>query len=236
VEPLFYGDQVSKPIDGAADWAASMLHHRFNNEALLSAALTHSSAVGATYERLEFLGDRVLGLVIASWLFDGFPDEPEGKLNRRMSDLVRRDACAAVARTIGVVPFIQMERAARMSGVQHSDNVLGDVCEALIAALYIDGGMNVATQFIRAQWRLMLQDNDSASQDPKSALQEWAQGRGLPLPSYALVGQSGPDHAPSFEIEVRVPGYEPAVAAAASKQEAQKRAAAELLAKLEKNI
>lgn len=227
---------MSKPEQGTTDWATEALHHRFNNVTLLTTALTHSSAVGATYERLEFLGDRVLGLVIADWLYDRFPDEPEGKLNRRMSDLVRRDACATVARDIGVVPFIQMERAAKMSGVQHSDNVLGDVCEALIAALYLDGGMEVATQFIRAHWSLMLQDNDSASKDPKSALQEWAQGRGLPLPTYAVVGQSGPDHAPSFEIEVRVPGHEPVIAAAASKQEAQKRAAAELLAKLEKII
>jgi ribonuclease III len=222
-------------VSSAADWAAAALGHRFTDESLLTAALTHSSSTTATtYERLEFLGDRVLGLVIADWLYTDFPKESEGVLNRRMSDLVRREACASVARDIGVVPHIQLERAARAGGVQNGDNVLGDVCEALIAALYIDGGMAAATQFIRSHWESLFEAKDSASKDPKSALQEWAQGRGLPLPSYAVVSQSGPDHAPLFDVEVRVPGFEPVIASAPSKQEAQKRAAADLLAKVEK--
>jgi ribonuclease III len=221
-------------VSSATDWAAGALGHRFTDETLLTTALTHSSAAGATYERLEFLGDRVLGLVIAAWLYRSFPHESEGKLNRRMSDLVRRESCAAVARNIGVVPHIQLERAARASGVQQSENALGDVCEALIAALYLDGGIDAATNFIQDQWRLLIDAAESASKDPKSALQEWAQGRGLPLPNYTVVGQSGPDHAPLFDIQVQVPGHDPVVASAPSKQEAQKRAAADLLARLEK--
>lgn len=217
-----------------ADWAAAALGHRFADEALLSHALTHSSASGTTYERLEFLGDRVLGLVVADWLYAAFPQDSEGALNRRMSDLVRRDACAAVARALDVGPHIKLERAARAGGVQHSDNVLGDVCEALIAALYLDGGMDAARRLIRTQWAVLLDARQAAQKDPKSALQEWAQGRGLPLPSYAVIGQSGPDHAPLFDIEVQVAGHDPVVASAPSKQEAQKRAASDMLAKLEK--
>jgi ribonuclease III len=220
-------------VTSASNWAATALGHEFTNEILLTTALTHSSAAGATYERLEFLGDRVLGLVIADWLYRDFPHESEGKLNRRMSDLVRRETCAMVARNIGAAPHIKLERAARASGVQDSENALGDVCEALIAALYLDGGIDVASRFIQNQWRLLIDAAESASKDPKSALQEWAQGRGLPLPSYRLIGQSGPDHAPLFDIEVQVPGHNPVVASAPSKQEAQKRAAADLLARLE---
>ncbi len=217
-------------------WAQAVLQHVFEDEALLLAALTHGSATGQNYERLEFLGDRVLGLVIAEWLYADFPNESEGVLNRRMSDLVRREACAAVGRDIGVLPHIRLERAARAAGVQHSDNVLGDVCEALIAALYLDGGMDAARRFIRAHWSQMLTGAATASKDPKSALQEWAQGRGLPLPSYTLIGQSGPDHAPLFDIEVKLPGLAPIIASAPSKQEAQKRAAADMLVQVEKNL
>jgi ribonuclease III len=216
-------------------WSHTALQHSFEDDSLLLAALTHGSATGQSYERLEFLGDRVLGLVIAEWLYADFPKESEGVLNRRMSDLVRREACAAVAREIGVLPHIRLERAARAAGVQHSDNVLGDVCEALIAALYLDGGMTAARRFIRAQWNQMMAGTALAGKDPKSALQEWAQGRGLPLPNYTLLGQSGPDHAPSFNVEVTLPGLPPVMAAAPSKQEAQKRAAADMLAQVEKS-
>jgi ribonuclease III len=221
-------------VSSAHDWAATALGHKFTDETLLTTALTHSSIAGETYERLEFLGDRVLGLVIADWLYRSFPSESEGKLNRRMSDLVRRETCAGVARNIGVVQHIQLERAARASGVHQSENALGDVCEALIAALYLDGGIDASIRFIHEQWRVLIDAAESASKDPKSALQEWAQGRGLPLPSYIAVGQSGPDHAPLFDIQVQVPGHDPVVASAPSKQEAQKRAAADLLARLEK--
>jgi ribonuclease III len=222
-------------VSEARAWAAKALQHDFKDESLLSAALTHGSATGTTYERLEFLGDRVLGLVIAEWLYADFPKESEGVLNRRMSELVRRDACAFVAREIGVLPHIKLERAARAAGVQHSENVLGDVCEALIAALYLDGGMETAKHFIRSHWPALMNGTALASKDPKSALQEWAQGRGLPLPAYTLIGQSGPDHAPLFDIEVQVPGLAPVVASAPSKQEAQKRAAADMLAQVEKS-
>jgi ribonuclease III len=222
-------------VSDAHAWAGDVLQHDFNDGSLLAAALTHGSATGITYERLEFLGDRVLGLVIADWLYADFPKESEGVLNRRMSDLVRRETCASVARDIGVLPHIKLERAARAAGVQHSDNVLGDVCEALIAALYLDGGMAAAERFIRNHWGKLMDSKTPGIKDAKSALQEWAQGRGLPLPDYKLVGQSGPDHAPLFDIEVQLPGLAPVVASAPSKQEAQKRAAADMLAQVDKS-
>jgi ribonuclease III len=223
-------------VSAALHWAGAALDHHFSNESLLTAALTHSSASGTTYERLEFLGDRVLGLVIAEWLVAQYPQESEGVLNRRLSELVRRESCADVARRIDVLPHVKLERAARAAGVQNSDNVLGDICEALIAALYLDGGMAAAKHFIRKEWQALLENKATVIKDAKSALQEWAQGRGLPLPSYALVGQSGPDHAPVFDVEVRVEGYTPEVASAPSKQDAQKRAATALLARLEHMI
>lgn len=211
----------------AADWAGDALGHVFADMTLLEAALSHSSAGGASYERLEFLGDRVLGLVIADWLMARFPQENEGQISRRFAQLVRKERCADVARAIEAAAHIRLERAARTAKVQESGNVLADVCEALIGALYLDGGFAVAQRFVRQHWEGFI--TGDAAQDPKSALQEWAQGRGLPLPHYRVTERSGPDHAPMFTLEVSVQGHGLAVATAASKQEAQKKAAALLL-------
>ncbi|MGK2285823.1 ribonuclease III [Pedomonas sp. V897] len=219
------------------DWAEQKLGRRFRNAELLVEALTHTSLPGRNYQRLEFLGDRVLGLIIATWLYERHPNESEGKLNRRFVELVRGQTCARIARDLGVARHIRLERTAREQGVNETVNVLGDVCEALIGALYLDGGMAAARKFVRSAWEPLLTGAATVEKDPKSALQEWAQGRGLPLPAYAIVGRSGPHHAPQFTVEVTVRTLDPVQATGKSRQEAEKQAAAALLAKVreEKN-
>ncbi len=214
------------------DWAAVQLGHHFAHPALLLEAVSHTSAGKQNYQRLEFLGDRVLGCVMADILFHKYPGEPEGKLARRFAELVRKEACADVARAIGAADHIRVERAAAQSRVHHSDNILGDVCEALIGALYLDGGLDEAAAFIRKGWKDMVDAPIAAPKDIKSGLQEWAQARGLPLPRYELAGRAGPDHAPMFDVRVMVEGYEPVTASGTSKQEAEKRAATLLFEKV----
>jgi ribonuclease III len=211
-----------------SDWARRALGHEFRDETLLTMALTHGGGRGRNYERLEFLGDRVLGFVIAAWLFREF-DEPEGELARRLAALVDKNTCAEAARAAGVPSVARIEAAARQSGAGDSDNILGDMCEALIGALYIDGGMAAAERFIRGAWATLLDRHAGPPKDPKSALQEWAQRRRLPIPSYSVVGRDGPDHAPRFRVQVSVRGFEPAEASGANKQEAEKAAAVALL-------
>jgi ribonuclease III len=217
------------------DWAEQALGRRFKSNDLLAEALAHpslSSGVGKSYERLEFLGDRVLGCVMASWLFDRYPDESEGKLARRLAELVRRETCAAIARELGAAAHVRMDRTAAHARINHSDTVLGDVCEALIGALYLDGGMAAARKFIRTAWAPFVERPEGARKDAKSALQEWAQGRGLPLPTYQEVGRSGPDHAPRFTVEVSVRGHGAVSAEGSNKQDAQMKAATAMLAQL----
>lgn len=219
-------------LNGVA-WASSALGHQFQDPRLLAIALSHPSAPGASYQRLEFLGDRVLGCVIADWLYHHFPAESEGQLARRSADLVRTETCAAVARGIGAHTQVRMAAGAALSGVQHLDNVLADVCEALIGALYLDGGLEAARRFIRTGWASFVDAHAAAPSHPKSALQEWAQARGLPIPGYTLVERSGPDHAPLFTVEVALKGRPPLRASGASKQEAERAAALACLATLD---
>lgn len=211
------------------DWAEDRLGHRFRDPALLAQALRHSSLKAPSYERLEFLGDRVLALVVGAWLYERYPAENEGKLGRRLAEVVRLEACADVARAIGAPDHIRLERSAAVAGVHLRTTVLGDVCEALIGALYLDGGLVAARRFIREHWSVMIEAAKSASKDPKSALQEWAMGRGQSAPVYEVVDRSGPDHAPRFRVRVSVKGRPPVEAEGATKQDAQKRAAAALL-------
>jgi ribonuclease III len=226
----------AEPADARTrDWAAQLLGHDFRNPALLQEALSHTSAGKLNYQRLEFLGDRVLGCVMADWLLAQYPAEPEGKLALRFAELVRKETCAHVAREVEAAEYIRVERAAAHARVHHTDNVLGDVCEALIGALYLDGGMDVATAFIRSGWKKLIVADSIAPKDIKSALQEWAQARGLPLPDYALVKRLGPDHAPQFEVQVSVQGFDTALATGTSKQEAEKKAAQTLLERLKKS-
>lgn len=213
-------------------WAEQSLGRRFRNAELLVEALTHTSLPGRNYQRLEFLGDRVLGLLISAWLFEKYPNESEGKLNRRFVELVRGQTCAEIAKGLGTSRQIRLERTAREQKVNETVNVLGDVCEALIGALYLDGGMAAARKFVRSAWEPLVNGGATVEKDPKSALQEWAQGRGLPLPAYAIVGKHGPHHAPEFTVEVTVRTQDPVQATGKSRQEAEKQAAATLLAKV----
>jgi ribonuclease-3 len=196
-------------------------------------ALTHGSQATANYERLEFLGDRVLGLAIAEWLFELFPDEPEGALSKRLNALVTGAACAEVARAIGVQPHLRLGKQARDDGAADSDNVLGDVMEALIGALYLDHGFAAPRAFVRRAWADRVRSDTQAPQHPKSALQEWAAAHNRKPPAYEVIDRSGPHHAPRFTIRVSVGKHAEATATGTSKQEAETAAAKALLEQLQ---
>jgi ribonuclease-3 len=227
--------------------AARLLGHDFVRPMLLAEALTHPSALPAAqkgrrrarraglprdYERLEFLGDRVLGLVIADLLWHRFDAEPEGPLTRRHAQLVRRETLAAVAIEIGLDGVIQLSPAETASGAARNPAILADVLEAVIAAIYLDGGFDAAFAFIERWWGPRLAEMGRPPRDPKTLLQEWVQGRGQPLPKYRLVETSGPDHALQFTIAVAVAGHDEASATASSKRAAETAAAALLLERL----
>lgn len=197
-------------------------------------ALTHGSQAAANYERLEFLGDRVLGLAMATWLYERFPAEPEGALSRRFNALVTGAICAEVARELGVVPHLRLGKQARDDGAAQSDNVLGDVMEALIGALYLAKGFDAATAFVRTAWADRIETQTKAPRHPKSALQEWAAAHQRRPPEYSLVERSGPQHAPRFVVKVSIGKLAEASGEGANKQEAETAAAAALLAELER--
>ena len=199
---------------------------------LFERALTHGSHGRETYERLEFLGDRVLGLVIAGWLYQRFPSEPEGKLSRRYNALVARETCADVGRELGLPPFIRLGRQAREDHANMSENVIGDVVEAIIGAIYLDGGVERAEAFVRANWAPFLEEQRKAPIHPKSALQEIAAERNLGVPAYEMLARIGPHHAPRFRVRVSLGRHGEAEAEGASKQEAETAAAAALLEKI----
>jgi len=199
---------------------------------LFERALTHGSHGRDTYERLEFLGDRVLGLVIANWLYERFPKEPEGKMSQRYNALVARETCAEVGRLLGLPPFIRLGKQAREDQAQMSDNVIGDVVEAVLGALFIDGGLPRAEAFVRRHWGPFLEGQRKAPVHPKSALQEVAAERRLGVPTYQLLSRFGPHHAPRFRVRVSLAGRGEAEAEGASKQEAETAAAAALLEQL----
>jgi ribonuclease-3 len=214
-------------MGAALAWAETALGHRFGDPALLHRALTHGSVSADSYQRLEFLGDRVLGLVMAAWLYADFPDD-EGRLSRRLTELVSGDTCAAVAQKIGAADHLRLDAGARASGAKHSVNILGDVCEALIAALWLDGGWDAADRFVRRGWAEAFAAHAGAPPHPKSALQELAARRRLGTPRYELVERSGPQHQSRFRVRVSLFGVDPAEAEGGSKGDAE-RAAAELL-------
>ena len=200
--------------------------------ALYLRALTHGSASAVNYERLEFLGDRVLGLSVAEWLYELFPEEKEGQLSRRLNTLVTGSACAEIARGIGLPAHITLGKQARDDGALGSDNVLGDVMEALIGALYLDQGMAAARALVRRLWIDAITDAVTAPKHPKSALQEWAAAHRRKPPVYALLSRTGPHHALRFRVSVSINGAGEAEAEGASKQEAETQAAALLLERL----
>lgn len=208
------------------------LGHRPKDLGLFELALTHSSAGALNYERLEFLGDRVLGMVIARALYDRYPREPEGNLSKRYNALVDRETCAQNGREIGIPGLLRLGKQAREDGASQSDNVVGDVVEALIGALYIDGGLEAAERFILSLWNDELATQRRAPQHPKSALQELAASKGEATPAYEVVARTGAHHSPTFTVKVSVPRLGEASAEGNSKQEAETAAAAALLSKL----
>jgi ribonuclease III len=207
--------------------------HAFENPDLLAQALTHVSASGGahgrSYQRLEFLGDRVLGLCIAEMLYRVFPQEAEGDLSRRLSELVRRETCAEVAIAWDVGPHLKLGGGEVQSGGRRNQAILADACEAIIGAVFLDGGYAAARALVERSFTSLLSTPGRPMRDPKSALQEWAQGRGLPAPAYAVVEQVGPDHAPKFRVVVKVQGTENGLGLGASKRAAEQDAARSLL-------
>lgn len=216
-----------------ADFVRRQLGHKPKDLSLFERALTHSSVAGnASYERLEFLGDRVLGMVIAHALYARYPNEPEGNLSKRYNGLVDRVTCAENGREIGLPAMIRLGKQAREDGANQSDNVVGDVMEALIGALFLDGGFGAAERFILRMWEPDLEVQRRAPQHPKSALQELAAARDLKPPVYEVISRTGAHHAPQFTIKVSVPKLGEATADGASKQEAETAAATALLSQV----
>ncbi|MBC7952670.1 MAG: ribonuclease III [Rhodospirillaceae bacterium] len=215
---------------------AQRLGHDFADPELLIQAVTHPSIVqgraprkATPYERLEFLGDRVLGLVVADMLFHRFPLEPEGALARRHAALVRREALARVAAQIGLPEQVLLSKGEQDAGGRANPGLLADACEAVIGALFADAGFEIAQNFVRRMWTPLMDESAAPPKDAKTALQEWAQGLGKKLPVYTTVGMEGPPHDPIFMVSVEVEGVEIVAAKGTSKRAAEQAAATAML-------
>jgi len=222
---------------------AEILGHAFADLSLLEAAVTHPSLVGfgrrttrnepgSPYERLEFLGDRVLGLVIAEWLLERFPDEREGALAKRHAGLVNRDVVGGAASTFDLGRFLRMSPAEELGGGRANVTILADACEAVIGALFLDGGLSAPRDLIRRVWADLIERESAPPVEAKTALQEWAQARGLPLPVYELLERTGPAHESVFTVRVHVEGRDPEEGSASNKRAAEKAAARAMLMRL----
>jgi len=210
------------------------LGRAFSDPKLLERALTHASVGGGSgkvrdNEVLEFIGDRVIGLLAAERLAELHPQAPEGELAPRLNALVCRQACAGVARRMGLGPALRLSGSETKTGGRDKDSILAGACEAVMAAIYQDGGLEAARAVFLDLWSETIDALPGSPRDAKTALQEWAQGQGKPLPAYSVTSRSGPDHAPTFTVAVEVQGLAPAEAQGRSRQEAEKAAAAELL-------
>jgi ribonuclease III len=208
--------------------------YTFKDRALLTTALTHASARTAAkprsdYERLEFLGDRVLGLAVAEMLNEAFPQASEGDLARKFNRLVRGGTCAAVALRIGLGAQLVLSESEAVHGGRAKETILADAMEAILGAIFTEAGFSAARSVVRSLWGDLLEGLPAVAVDPKSALQEWAQGRGLKLPEYKESARKGPDHAPRFITQVRVDGFEPTTGEGTSKRAAEQAAATEFL-------
>ncbi|RMD46453.1 MAG: ribonuclease III [Alphaproteobacteria bacterium] len=225
--------RLSRPLEAFC----ARLGYRFADPALLEQALTHGSASSPARpdnQRLEFLGDRVLGLVIAEALIRELPEAREGELAPRYNALVRRERCAEVAESLGLGEVIRLGRSETRSGGRRKTALLADAMEAVIGAVFLDGGFEAARGVVRRHWAPHIEAvRGSEMRDPKTVLQEWAQARGLPPPSYVETARAGPDHAPSFTIRAELADGRHASATAGSKRKAQQEAARALLARLE---
>jgi ribonuclease-3 len=212
------------------------IDYRFTDESLLDRALTHISALSGksrsgSYQRLEFLGDRVLGLVVSDMLLRAFPKADEGELSKRLADLVRKETCAEVARAMDLGAAIRLGNSESNAGGRRRVAILADVCEALIGAVFLDGGYPAAAKLVDAFWNERMHAAARPPRDAKTALQEWAQGRGLPTPSYKEVERKGPHHNPEFRVAVVLPNRDPAEGQGKSKRAAEQAAAAAMLAR-----
>jgi ribonuclease-3 len=211
--------------------------YAFRDATLLEQALTHVSALAGSrgrdragsYQRLEFLGDHVLGLVVADMLFCTFPKATEGEMSQRLAALVRKETCVEVAREIDLGAAIKLGAPEVSAGAQLRPAILADACEALIGAVYLDGGQAAATAFIERFWGERMRVQAGPARDPKTVLQEWAQGRGLPTPSYREVSRTGPHHDPEFRVAVDLPSLASAEGMGRSKRAAEQAAAAAML-------
>jgi len=226
----------SKSKVPAATPLEATIGYRFADAALLDRALTHISALkgqGRTgsYQRLEFLGDHVLGLAISEMLFAAFPKADEGELSRRLADLVRRETCADVARAIDLGTALRLGASEVRAGGRTKAAILADVCESLIGAVFLDGGYKAAKALVERYWSDRMRKPARPLRDPKTVLQEWAQARGLPTPSYREVERTGPHHDPVFRVAVALPERDPAEGRGRSKRAAEQAAAAAMLAR-----
>ena len=209
--------------------------YRFKDAALLEQALTHISALSgarnraASYQRLEFLGDHVLGLVVSDMLFHAFAKADEGEMSRRLADLVRKEACADVGRAIELGAVIRLGASEANAGGRGRTAILADACEAMIGAVFIDGGYPAAAALVERLWSERMHQPARPLRDSKTVLQEWAQARGLPTPAYREVERKGPDHDPEFRVSVELPDLAPAEGLGRSKRAAEQAAAAAML-------
>ena len=227
------------PAKGQPDLGAleQRLGHVFQDRKLLERALTHVSAIPAkgarvdSYQRLEFLGDRVLGLAVSDLLHANYPKAAEGELSRRLAELVRRETCAEVARQWNVGEYVRLGVGEAQTGGADKVAILGDVCESLIGAVFLDAGFEGARELVRRNWSELMLKPRRSLRDPKTALQEWAQARGLDTPAYREARRSGPAHAPKFVISVEVTGFDPVEAEGASKRIAEQAAARAFMAR-----
>jgi ribonuclease III len=224
-----------KAKDGAA--LEGKIGYKFADKALLERALTHISALSGgnranSYQRLEFLGDHVLGLVISDMLYRAFPKANEGELSRRLADLVRKETCAEVAKTMDLGPALKLGSSESKAGGRLRTTILGDACEALVGAVFIDGGYKAADALVARFWKERMLKPLRPLRDPKTMLQEWAQARALPTPAYQELARTGPHHNPKFSVAVVLPGRPPAEGTGTSKRAAEQAAAAAMLTKV----
>jgi ribonuclease-3 len=211
------------------------LGYRFKDKALLEQALTHKSFVTgrkhASNQRLEFLGDRILGLAVADMLFQSFPGNLEGELSQRHTALVRNETCVEVALLLDLGAHLHLGAGERNAGGERNHSILGDACEAVMGAIFLDGGYEPAKLMIERYWRPLMTASAQAPRDAKAVLQEWAVGRGLPVPNYREVERTGPDHKPLFRVSLELPGIIPAEGVGPSKRDAERAAASTMLAR-----
>jgi len=222
---------VARSTEARYQEIADRLGYEFKDRGLLKLALTHAShgRSKSDYERLEFLGDRVLGLIIAEQLYRDNPGYQEGQMAARHSALVRGELCAEIAKLVGLQDFVQLGRKETELGVHMNASVLGDVMEALIAAIYLDGGLEAARGFVLRFWSTAIADKQAFRKDAKTYLQEWALALGYPIPTYTVTGREGPDHAPVFVVEVVAGDRAPAEGTGLNKRLAEQAAATAFL-------